>query len=238
MIPSAFINTRNICNIPLIKNKVYQQVIIKLIQALNHEGIYQKSTLCRCQTLQDDLWSQQTIWETTFKTSFTNYQHIYNKYYISKIIDIAHEMNVQVELATQNELPIIPKGSEMPMEPILNQYDTFDSAKHHFSSQNLMFVKQILNNNMENSKIHPWSQMTTRLRKRIIKEPQEYSFFVKALKKGKIQSKKLKITDNNTPHPYNPLSKLSLETNPRTMLSANIATPTNVVNITGRLIKK
>lgn len=82
-----------------------------------------------------------------FKTEFKNYHMIYNKYYISQIIDIAYETNVKMEPDTSNDFPVIPKEGELPMETILNQYNTFDESRHHLSFKNLMFIEQIINNN-------------------------------------------------------------------------------------------
>lgn len=52
------------------------------------------------------------------------------------------------------------------------------------------------------------------------------------------QNKKTETQNNFTPNLYNSLSKLSLIINSWMILMTNIATLLNVVNITGRLIKK
>lgn len=99
MTSSTFIYNKLISNISSIKQKIFQQVLIKLISALNSQGIYHNSMISRCQVLQNKIWSKHAIWHTNFQESISNYHEIYNKFQIVIIINIAYKLNLHVEPA-------------------------------------------------------------------------------------------------------------------------------------------
>lgn len=83
---------------------------------------------------------------------------MYNKFYIARIIDIANRNNIIIKPATDTKYPIIPVEGEQYIKDVLGNYDAFDMARRQFRSQNLMFTEQVLNNNLESTKIRSWSQ--------------------------------------------------------------------------------
>lgn len=89
---------------------IYHQAIIELTNALNSNGIYKKSILCHCQALQNELWLNKKIWNTYFKTAFNNFREIYNKFYITKIIDIAHNLSLNIKPTEDYTFPVSPIG--------------------------------------------------------------------------------------------------------------------------------
>lgn len=99
-----------------------------------------------------------------------------------------------------------------------------------------MFVEQIINNNLKNLQIHPWSQKAIILCKCTIKELSEYLLFTTVLNDGII--KKLKFFHKLNTNLYNPLLKILLTTNLQIILITNLLTSGEVINITDRLIKK
>lgn len=232
--PSTFIHNKHICNISSIKQKVYRQAILELVNSLNQDKnrIYNQSTLIHCQVLQNETWTPKKIWNILFSQEFLNYHEIYNKFYIAKIINIAHEINISLESISDTELPIMPKGREQMIEKVLSQYGAFKSIQKLLSLQSL-------NNNHNNPHIRKWLQTATlSTRKQIMSELLEYLYLYQVEQDSLI--KKPKTIGSQYQNPYNLLSVLNLYTNAHTMLTTNIIDPYNdkVVNITGRLIKK
>lgn len=99
-------------------------------------------------------------------------------------------------------------------------------------------MKQLMNNNPQNSHIKNWFQTATLLKKWMMPEPPEYSFLCNAERDSRV--KKPRTINYQHQNPFNPLFVLNLSTNPHTILTVNIINPNSnaVVNITGCLIKK
>lgn len=148
-------------------------------------------------------------------------------------MNLLHEFNIKIIPLNSSNLLYQPSINAIPLSDLMS--DIPSKFLTSLYQANILYLKQLLNNNSNKTTICTWNQITANYTKRKLKEPPDFmSFASQVLKKYK-NSVSTFISYGN---PFNPFTPLTITTLIHSFITANINHQNSKTNIISRLSKK